>query len=98
MAHSVSGMRNIATIEARKQATKTITLKPTTSPKRSRVTVRIGMAQNGWIRWAVLSPYAYEGTLVLPDTPSCRAAGSRYGASISHFEPPEGTNVVITAE
>ncbi len=57
----------------------------------------------------VVTEYAYFGVEETPtaaaeetpptgETPSADAAGSRNGASISHFDPPDGTNRFMTAE
>ena len=57
--------KKIATLEAQltaandctaKQAIATRKVYPTTSPKRSRVTARMGMAKKGWIKLVVESP------------------------------------------
>ena len=91
-------MSSIAMTLVIMQTMATMPVYPRTSPNFSRVTVKIGIAQNGWMRFVVESPYAYARTVVVADTPSSFAAGSRYGASMSHFEPAEGTKIFINPE
>src|SRR3989337_134078 len=59
---------------------------------------RIGNIQNGWMRFATASPRSYDVTIHPTCTSSECAAAITYGASITHFEPPDGTNTSRTAE
>ena len=59
---------------------------------------RTGSIQNGWTRFARASPRSYADTTQPRCTFIVWAAAITYGASITHFEPPDGTNTPSTAE
>src|SRR6476469_7317869 len=57
-----------------------------------------GNIQNGCTRLASASPRSYDATTHPRCTFSECAAVNTYGASITHFDPPDGTNTPSTAE
>src|SRR5215813_8262342 len=57
-----------------------------------------GSIQNGWTRFASASPRSYEATTQPRWVLSECAAAITYGASITHFDPPDGTKTPSTAE
>src|SRR5687768_122056 len=58
----------------------------------------VGSIQNGCNRFAIASPRSYDATTQPRCTLSSCAAAITYGASITHFDPPDGTNTPSTAE
>src|SRR4029453_6359459 len=58
----------------------------------------VGNIQNGCTRLASASPKSYDVTTQPRCTFNSWAAAMTYGASITHFDPPEGTNTPSTAE
>ncbi len=56
--YSAGGISSMATTLTAKHAVATRNVYPTISPNRSRATARMGIAQNGWMRLVVPSPYA----------------------------------------
>src|ERR1700693_1868718 len=59
---------------------------------------RTGNIQNGCTRFASASPRLYVTTTQPRCTLSECAAAMTYGASMPHFDPPDGTNTPSTAE
>src|ERR1700680_3270728 len=59
---------------------------------------RIGNIQNGCTRFATASPRLYVTTTQPRCTLSECAAAMTYGASMTHFDPPDGTNTPSTPE
>lgn len=56
-AYRFGGITHIPTMPTVMHTSATISVYPTTSPNRSPVTARMGIAQNGWIRFVLASPY-----------------------------------------
>src|SRR4030095_564698 len=71
---------------------------PITSRAPSLNSPRIGSIQNGCTRLASASPRSYAETTQPRCVFSVWAASITYGASITHFDPPDGTNTPSAAE
>src|SRR5207237_1337590 len=69
-----------------------------TSRADSRNIPKIGSIQNGCTRLATASPRSYDVTTQPRCVRSVCAASMTYGASMTHFDPPDGTKTPRTAE